>query len=310
MMAPEPRGTLTLGPLLFNWAAEARRDFYFRIADEAPVDDVCLGEVVCPKRAPFSDPLLPELAERLERAGKRVIVSTLALPTLPRELSALRELAGGCDFLIEANDVAALALLSGHPHAVGPFVNVYNEDTLRFLARRGARRVVVPAELSANALAALAPAAAAEGIEIEVQVFGRMPLAISARCYHARVHGLHKDGCQYVCGDDPDGLAVRTLDGQGFLAVNGVQTLSHGVANLAAEIPEMRRTGICCFRLSPHTVDMVTVARLVRDILDGREDAETAAGRIAGLVSFAPCVNGFYHGGPGAASVRQEQAAP
>ena len=31
---------LTLGPVLFNWAPEKWRDFYLRIADEAPVDSV------------------------------------------------------------------------------------------------------------------------------------------------------------------------------------------------------------------------------------------------------------------------------
>jgi len=30
---------LTLGPVLFNWQPERWRDFYFRIADEAPVTD-------------------------------------------------------------------------------------------------------------------------------------------------------------------------------------------------------------------------------------------------------------------------------
>ena len=42
---------LTLGPLLFNWKLERRRDFYFRVADEAPVDCVYLGEVVAPAAA-------------------------------------------------------------------------------------------------------------------------------------------------------------------------------------------------------------------------------------------------------------------
>lgn len=40
--------TLTLGPVLFNWAPDNWRDFYFRIADEAPIDAVYVGEVVCP----------------------------------------------------------------------------------------------------------------------------------------------------------------------------------------------------------------------------------------------------------------------
>ncbi len=39
--------TLSLGPVLFNWDAEDKRDFYFRIADEALLDAVYVGEVVC-----------------------------------------------------------------------------------------------------------------------------------------------------------------------------------------------------------------------------------------------------------------------
>src|SRR5690606_2138301 len=67
------RTALTLGPLHYNWPAEYRRDFYARIADEAPVDTVCLGEVVCTKRAPFTDPDLPAIAERLVAGGKEVV---------------------------------------------------------------------------------------------------------------------------------------------------------------------------------------------------------------------------------------------
>lgn len=308
-MTAAERGTITLGPVLFNWAPERKRDFYFRMADEAPVDRVCLGEVVCSKRAPFFDSFLPEVAERLESGGKTVAISTLALVTSARELAALRDLASGCDRPIEANDAAALSLLAGRPHAVGEFVNVYNEGTLRCLARRGARRIALPVEISASVLAILAPVAAEEGTELEVQVFGRLPLAISARCYHARAHGLHKDGCQYVCGVDLDGLAVETLDGAGFLAVNGTQTLSHGVMNLVAEIPEMRRIGIGSFRLSPHSIDMVAVARVIRETLDGREDPESARRELAGLARFGPSINGFYRGVEGAAFVAERPSA-
>jgi len=309
MTASEPEAALTLGPVLFNWEPEAKRDFYFRMADEAPVERICVGEVVCSKRAPFFDPFLPEVIERIAHAGKSPVFSTLALPTSSREIAALSELAQAADIWIEANDVAALSLLTGKPHFVGPLVNVYNEETLRFLARRGARRFALPVELSASALAALGRAAAEEGVELEVQAFGRLPLAISARCYHARAHGLHKDGCQYVCGGDPDGLAVDTLDGDAFLAVNGTQTLSHGVVNLAAELPALRQLGITGFRISPQSTDMVAVARIMRAVLDGREEPQAAARRIAELATFAPCINGYYHGREGAALVSAGRSA-
>ena len=60
---------LTLGPALFNWSPEKWRDFYFQIADEAPVDVVYVGEVVCSKRSPFFRlmPFLPSLTRPKKR---------------------------------------------------------------------------------------------------------------------------------------------------------------------------------------------------------------------------------------------------
>lgn len=293
-----PSARLTLGPLLYNWPAETRRDFYARIADEAPVDTVHLGEVVCLKRAPFIDPILPELIERLQRAGKQVVLSTLALVNGERERAMLREVCATDGLLIEANDLSAVAQLAGRPHVVGPLVNVYNEGTLAWLAAKGAMRVCLPAELPATSIAALARGAPAE---LEVQVFGRLPLAISARCYHARAHGLRKDSCQYVCGQDPDGLAVETLDGTPFVAVNGTQTLSHACLNLLGELADLRATGIGCFRLWPQAANMAAVARLFRDVLDGGRDPADATAQLGELVPGMPFCDGYYHGREGLA---------
>ena len=51
------------------------------------------------------------------------------------------------DVMVEANDVSALARLSGRSHAIGPYINVYNEGTLRHLAHHGATAICVPPEL-------------------------------------------------------------------------------------------------------------------------------------------------------------------
>ena len=296
---------LTLGPLLFNWPAERMRDFYFRIAEEAPVDTVCIGEVVCSKRAPFHAPYLPAVVARLEAAGKEVVHAALALVMSERERRDLADLAAAEDLFVEANDLAAVALLDGRDHAIGPYVNVYNEGTLAFLARRGARRVSLPFELPARALAALADAAAKmeSRPELEVQVFGRTPLAISARCTHARAQGLQRNNCQYVCEADRDGMALETLDGRPFLAVNGTQTLSFGVGNLVGELAALRAMGIGRFRLSPQDLDMVAVAEAFRAVLDGRLEPDAALERLAGLAPFAPFINGFYRGAEGATRV-------
>ncbi len=295
---------LTLGPVLFNWPPEKWRDFYFRIADEAPVDVVYVGEAVCSKRAPFFDPVIPDVVERLEEAGKEVVFSTLALIMTEREMEGVRALtAPEAGLTVEANDISAAALLKGRPHVIGPFVNVYNEGTLSYLARQGAVRVCLPGELPRESIEVLA---AGKTVDLEVQVFGRLPLAISARCYHARARGLTKDNCQYACGDDPDGMELETLASEAFVAVNGTQTLSFTCCNLAAEMNEM---GVEYFRLSPQDTDMVAAARIFREILDGKESAEGADDRLADLVPDMPYSNGFYYGVEGTAFTDPESVS-
>ncbi|MBT8003219.1 MAG: U32 family peptidase [Rhodospirillales bacterium] len=292
---------LVMGPVLFHWTPEVWRDFYFRTADEADVDEVFVGEVVCSKRAPFYDQYLPEVIERLQKADKRVVLSTLALIMNKREMASIRSAAAMDDsnIMIEANDISATALLAGRPHAVGPYVNVYNEGTLSYLANNGAKTVCLPVELSQQALTILAKDSP---VQLEVLVFGRLPLAISARCYHARSHSLHKDSCQFVCSQDPDGMAVETLDGEPFLAVNGVQTLSHAYADLSASIPELRASGIHRFRLSPHaSMDMVAVAETFRAVADGRMETTEGSARLTAMASDATFCNGYINGEVGVA---------
>ena len=284
---------LTLGPHLYHWPADEWRDFYYRIADEAPVESVCIGEIVCPKRAPFTLPHYEAVIARLCAAGKEVVLSTPVLIVDDRDVALLQGALAMEDFLVEANDVAALALLSGRPHAVGPYVNTYNRATAVRLVAGGAVRMTVPVELPAESVGMLAGLPAPD---IEVQVFGRWPLAVSARCYHARAYGRSKDACLYACGEDPDGLPVDTLDGEHFLAVNGVQTLSSSYGCLLRELDRLRRSGVRRFRLSPQHIDMVELAKLYRDVLDDRLPAEEAWMSVERLAGPVPLSNGFFHG--------------
>ncbi|MEI7607354.1 MAG: U32 family peptidase, partial [Rhodospirillaceae bacterium] len=146
---------LTLGPVLFNWAPEVWRDFYFRIADEAPVETVIVGEVVCSKRTPFFAEHIPAVIERLQGAGKQVLLASPILATTEREREAVKELVESAgDFLVEANDMGCVAQLGGKPHWIGPYVNVYNEATLGWMAKRGAKTVSLAGELTESAITA------------------------------------------------------------------------------------------------------------------------------------------------------------
>lgn len=289
---------LTVGPNQFFWDAAIWRDFYARIADEAPVDRVILGELICSKRLPFYQTHIPEAVERLVTAGKTVAMTTLALVTLKRERNLTAELMG-MGLEIEVSDLSALAHLpAGAAFSVGPLVNVYNEGTLRWLVKRGAGRICLPPELPLESIETLVASTAAP---IEVWGWGRLPLAISGRCYHARLHDRAKDNCQFVCAEDPDGRAVDTLDEQKFLAVNGVQTLSGSCANLAPQVPALRDAGIAGLRLSPQSHGFLEVCSLFRDLIDGRIGAEDLS---AAALPTAPGGNysdGFLTGNAGVA---------
>ncbi|MCP8885070.1 U32 family peptidase [Devosia sp. XJ19-1] len=287
---------ITMGPVPYLWSGEKWRDFYYRIAESGHVDAVTLGEVVCSKRDHFTRPFLPQVIERLTTAGKSVAVASLALVTLEREVAQTRRLAEKAE-LAEANDLSALRVLSGKPHLVGPFVNVYNGATARLLAKRGAIRICLGPELPAPSIASII--SGAPRIEYEIIAFGRLPLAISARCAHARAKGNTKDNCQFVCGDEPDGLDVDTLDGQPFLTVNGVQTMSRHCQVLLGDLPTLVELGVTHLRLSPQDCDMAAVAEIFAEVRDGRVGPEEGIAKLKIVYSAAPYSNGFLHGAPG-----------
>jgi collagenase-like PrtC family protease len=287
---------LALGPCFFNWPKDRLRDFYAAIADEAPVDRVYLGEVVCGKRAAFTDKLWPEVIERLERAGKTVVTSLLALPITSRDRWTTTEKAKKAAH-VEINDLGALGDRADGPFAVGPFVNVYNEATLALLRDRGGESWCPPVELPLADVATIA--AAVPEVTVELFAFGRLPLAVSARCYHARAFDRAKDNCQFVCDRHGDGMGVDTLDDQPFLAVNGIQTLSHGVQLATLAPATLAESGVRRLRLSPHGVDMTTVAWTFRALLDGALAPAEATRRLEAMdLPGEPC-DGYLAGEPG-----------
>ncbi len=305
---------LTLGPLYFHWEPEKRRDFYYRMADEADVDVVYLGETVCSKREPFFEPYRQKVMERLKKGGKQVVISTLALVTTEGEVAAIRQYAKS-GLRVEANDVAAVEILAGKPFVVGPFINVLNEGTRDFLVGQGASRIVFPVEAPGTSIKTIITqhysktnknktknkTNSRKPIETEVLVFGRQPLSIAMRCYAARAHGLKKDACKFSCGKYPDGLTAETVDGQKLLTVNGTQTMTHGYVALLKELGEMQKTGVTHFRLSPHDMDMVQVAALYRAMLDGIMTPKAAETKLRKTLAPIPLINGFYYGKEGMA---------
>jgi O2-independent ubiquinone biosynthesis protein UbiV len=293
---------LALGPVLYAWPRRALVDFYERVA-ESPADIVYLGEVVCARRRELRPEEWLEIASMLAAAGKQAVLSTLALMETEADLRALRKIAANDRFLVEANDMGAVSVLAerGAAFVGGPHLNVYNAATLALLVRLGARRWVMPVELSRAGLAQML-AEPVPGLETEVFALGRAPLSFSARCFTARRKGLEKDDCGVACLEHPDGLPLATRDGGELLAVNGVQLQSYAAYNLVAELPDLRALGVASVRVSPAAAGTLELLPLVRDALDGRLPAAEAAARVEALLPAASA-NGYWHGRPGMARV-------
>ncbi len=290
---------LTVGPIPYFWDVDAVRAFYREVV-QAPVARVVVGEWVCSKRLPFWQDAIPTAVECLQAAGKEVALTTLALITLRRERRLTEELFS-VGLPVEINDLSALRHLpAGSPFWVGPMVNVYNEGTLEWLVGRGAVRVCLPPELPLASIEVLAQAGRELGIAVEVWGHGRAPLAISGRCYHARLHDRSKDSCQFVCGNDPGGREVDTLDGERFLIVNGVQTLSRATVTVAAQMDALRSAGVSSLRLSPATGAFEAVCGAYADLLANRVTGRETLTRLTQLEPQAQLADGFLLAQPGA----------
>lgn len=288
---------LSIGPIQYFWDRRRVLDFYQQAADSS-AEIIYLGEVICSKRREVKSEDWLAIGNELKQSGKEVILSSLTLLEAASEMGSLKKLCRNESFMVEANDVSAVQLLSaaGKNFVTGPSFNIYNGRSLRLLASKGLKRWVLPVELGLETLKdlqALRPA----GLETEVFALGRLPLAYSARCYTARSHNLPKDDCQFKCLDYPDGRLLKTQEGQGFLVLNGIQTQSALTHQVLEQLPELKALGVDVLRISPQYSGTLRIIDIFDAARKGKELGPLGE-ELLGLLPLGAC-NGYLVDKPG-----------
>jgi collagenase-like PrtC family protease len=289
---------LSLGPLQYFWPRERVLAFY-REAATWPLDVIYLGDTVCSKRPEHTTPDWIALAHELADDSREVVLSSMALLEAESELASLRRLVENGRCRVEANDLAAVQLLRerGLRFVGGPSLNVYNHETLRLLCEDGLDRLVLGTEHGRAPIDEFR----ASGVplpELEIPVWGRLPLSYSARCFTARALDLAKDDCGFRCIDYPDGLPLTSRDGRPFLTINGIQVQTAGQCDLGPELAELRAAGIALLRIYPQAEGTAAVVARFRTAL------QTGAAPLR-----LGDENGYWHGTAGMQLVEPLQAS-
>jgi len=290
---------IALGPLAYYWSRADTLSFYMD-AMSWPVEIVYLGEVVCSRRHEMKADDWFNVASELRSAGKEVVMSSQILidnESDRRSMHRLFERALDRQLQVEANDLSAVRTMQQlrQPFIAGPHLNIYHAETLQWYWELGAVRYLPPVEMSGTELAILQQSRPAT-MQTEVQVWGRMALAFSARCFTARHYRLNKDSCEFRCDAHPDGLLLAARDGKPFLNLNGIQTQSAACIDLNAQLPELKAMQVEVLRIQPqsqHTGAVVAAFALARDT------GEVVRMPVSAYPAGADSCNGYWFGAPG-----------
>jgi collagenase-like PrtC family protease len=297
---------LSLGPVPYFWPKQELLDFYESMVTQ-PLDRIYLGETVCSKRREMRWQDWLDLARFVESHGIKAVLSSLTLIEAESELKQLIKLCRQDEFLVEANDMGAVNLLSqqGKPFTTGPAINIYNGRSLRLLQNLGLARWTMPVELSRESLSSSLMQAKelddAPLPETEVFAYGQLPLAYSARCFTARQRNLAKDDCGFCCIETPQGINVKSQDGEELFTLNGIQTMSAKVYDLSTQIEDLKHLNVDSLRISPLYQGTAEAITHFKQAIDGTVATQEPTIPLMDVSNSNRICNGYWFGEPGMA---------
>lgn len=295
---------LSLGPVPYFWPKQQLLDFYQSMVTQ-PLDRIYLGETICSKRREMRWQDWLGLARFVESHGIKAVLSSLTLIEAESELKQLTKLCKQDEFLVEANDMGAVNLLSqqGKPFVTGPAINIYNGRSLRLMQNLGLERWIMPVELSKSSLGDTLQQAqelSNEPLpETEIFAFGQLPLAYSARCFTARQRNLAKDDCGFCCIETPQGINVTSQDGEQIFTLNGIQTMSAKIYDLCSEVDSLKQLNVQSLRISPLVSGTSEAIHKFKQAIDGTATENGDAIPLMDLSNANRVCNGYWFGEPG-----------
>lgn len=293
---------ITLGPVLFDWSKDDFYSFYDSVCD-MPVDRVYIGEVVCVKKKGLGLKDIDKIAAKLESAGKKVVLSTLGIMSNEKELALARALVGR-NYGVEANDMGIFNMLDdglggdNKDVTAGPLIINYNKETIGVMGDMGVSRIVFPVELAKDSIKYNMEGITDGSMSYEVFAHGKAPLAFSWKCYTLKSHGLIRGQCENQCAMDPDGMEIKSLEGEPTFTINGTSILSAYTYNLVEYVEDIKSLGMTALRISPHYKHTGQIVDVYKRRIDGKISGEEGLEELKPTSPQGFC-NGYYTGGAG-----------
>ncbi|MBS9778467.1 MAG: U32 family peptidase [Gammaproteobacteria bacterium] len=253
----------SLAPILYKVPDDDIVAFYNETKKIDALHSLSIGETVCTKRSRAKHKLLFNIAENMANAGKEVYISTPALIMDKNDIDYTTKIIKESEFPIEANDLTSISLCLeyGKAFSVGALVNTYNENTLQYFFNKGALKVSLPFEIPVESAVKIATS---KNHKVEFTAYGKVPLSMSARCYHAKHYGKNKRTCAFVCEAHKTGMEISTIENQKILLVNGTMVMSPKTTYFLDKLELFNGSNIDSFKIIPD--DLNSTLKLLKTL--------------------------------------------